>query len=146
VSPPPSQYSTATLGGGGRFGSEALGSFDLRVVFRSNRTGFEESREYRGESGTVVAGRYLIEETLGTAAFSTALQCVDLETMPASRGGLLQSAGEEEEEDEPTEPLSVCLKVIKNNKDFFDQSLDEIKLLHYINSAGDPDQHHVLHM
>ena len=42
------------------------------------------------------------------------------------------------------EPLLVCLKVIKNNKDFFDQSLDEIKLLHYINSAGDPDDHHVL--
>ena len=24
---------------------------------------------------------------------------------------------------------SVCIKIIKNNKDFFDQSLDEIKLL-----------------
>lgn len=35
-------------------------------------------------------------------------------------------------------------QVIKNSKDFFDQSLDEIKLLQYINSRGDPDKHHVL--
>ncbi len=36
--------------------------------------------------------------------------------------------------------------MIKNNKDFFDQSLDEIKLLQYINSSGDPDEHHVLRL
>jgi hypothetical protein len=144
---------------GGYFGAvslqEALGSFDLRVVFRHNRTGFEDSKDFRGEAGTVVAGRYRIEETLGTAAFSTALQCVDLETVPCHRGGLLDVTPEEEaaaalaeggDEGGMLEPLLVCLKVIKNNKDFFDQSLDEIKLLHYINSAGDPDDHHVLHM
>ena len=28
---------------------------------------------------------------------------------------------------------------IKNNKDYFDQSIDEIKLLRYINANGDPD-------
>jgi hypothetical protein len=27
----------------------------------------------------------------------------------------------------------VCLKVVKNNKDYLDQSLDEIKLLQYLN-------------
>jgi hypothetical protein len=80
---------------------------------------------------TACAARYRVEETLGHAAFSTALQCVDLAHRSGSNSG---------------EPLSVCLKVIKNNKDFFDQSLDEIKLLHYLNSAGDPDKHHVLHM
>lgn len=32
----------------------------------------------------------------------------------------------------------MCLKVIKNNKDFFDQSLDEIKLLQRIKEGGDP--------
>ena len=36
--------------------------------------------------------------------------------------------------------------MIKNSKDFFDQSLDEIKLLQYINSNGDPDHHHVLRL
>ena len=50
-------------------------------------------------------------------------QCVDLATL-----------------DEYGEPQWVCLKVIKNSKDFFDQSLDEIKLLQYINSNGDADK------
>ena len=49
-----------------------------------------------------------MREYLGSAAFSKAVQCLDLHT------------GE-----------SVCIKIIKNNKDFFDQSLDEIKLLRY---------------
>ena len=40
------------------------------------------------------------------AAFSKAVQCVDL-----------------------TDGSYVCIKIIKNNKDFFDQSLDEIKIL-----------------
>ena len=35
-------------------------------------------------------------------------------------------------------------QVIKNNKDFLDQSLDEIKLLRYINTVGDADGHNVL--
>jgi len=69
-----------------------------------------------------------VEEFLGEAAFSTAIQCKDL-------------ASENEKD-----PDSVCLKIIKNNKDYFDQSLDEIKLLHYINSRGDPEKFHVLRM
>ena len=31
-------------------------------------------------------------------------------------------------------------------KDYFDQSLDEIKLLAYLGSRGDPDENHVLRM
>lgn len=38
----------------------------------------------------------------------------------------------------------VCMKIIKNDKDFLDQSLDEIKLLKFINLNGDVDEHHVL--
>lgn len=45
-------------------------------------------------------------EYLGSAAFSKAVQCYDLE-----------------------EDRTVCIKIIKNSKDFFDQSIDEIKLL-----------------
>ena len=36
------------------------------------------------------------------------------------------------------------MKIIKNNKDYLDQSLDEIKLLHFINSRRDADRYHVL--
>ena len=37
-------------------------------------------------------------------------------------------------------------KVIKNNKDFFDQSLDEIKLLHLLNARDPHDEHNILRM
>ncbi len=73
-----------------------------------------------------MAGRYEVQELLGQAAFSSALKCVDLQAPEDSDNSL------------------VCLKVIKNSKDFFDQSLDEIKLLQYINSSGDAHNNHVL--
>ncbi|CAE7656661.1 YAK1, partial [Symbiodinium microadriaticum] len=42
-----------------------------------------------------------------------------------------------------------CVSLISSNfavQDFFDQSLDEIKLLQYINSKGDPHKYNVLKM
>jgi len=38
------------------------------------------------------------------------------------------------------------MKIIKNNKDFFDQCLDEIKLLKYIKVSGDTHKYHLLDM
>jgi len=98
-------------------------SFGLRVVFERDKTGFEESKEFPIRMNSVVAARYQILEYLGSAAFSRAVQCLDLETNKM-----------------------VCMKIIKNDKDFFDQSLDEIKLLKYINVNGDVDEHCVLRL
>jgi serine/threonine protein kinase len=64
-----------------------------------------------------------ILDFLGSAAFSRAVQALDLKT------GML-----------------VCLKIIKNNKDYFDQSLDEIKLLKYVNAADPTDSAGILQM
>lgn len=71
----------------------------------------------------MVAGRYHVTEYLGSAAFSKAIQAHDLQT-----------------------GMDVCMKIIKNNKDFFDQSLDEIKLLKYINKHDPADEHHILRL
>jgi dual specificity tyrosine-phosphorylation-regulated kinase 2/3/4 len=60
---------------------------------------------------------------LGAAAFSKAVQALDV------KAGLL-----------------VCLKIIKNNKDYFDQSLDEIKLLRHVNAADPHDAHGMLRL
>lgn len=98
-------------------------SFNLRVVFERDKTGFEESKELPILMNSVVAARYQIMEYLGSAAFSRAVQCLDLEN---------------------NKP--VCMKIIKNDKDFFDQSLDEIKLLKYININGDVDRNCVLRL
>ena len=62
-----------------------------------------------GNGGDEQMLRRQVKEYVGSAAFSKAVQCLDLHS------------GE-----------MVCVKIIKNNKDFFDQSLDEIKLLRYL--------------
>mmetsp|Transcript_66470 Transcript_66470/g.118019 ORF Transcript_66470/g.118019 Transcript_66470/m.118019 type:complete len:672 (-) Transcript_66470:964-2979(-) len=98
-------------------------AFDLKVIYEVNRTGFEEHKDYPIRMHAIIAGRYQILEYLGSAAFSRAVQCVDL------KNGQL-----------------VCVKIIRNNKDFFDQGLDEIKLLQYINSSGDADECSVLQL
>eukprot|EP01062_Namystynia_karyoxenos_P008607 TRINITY_DN1302_c1_g1_i1.p1 TRINITY_DN1302_c1_g1~~TRINITY_DN1302_c1_g1_i1.p1 ORF type:complete len:916 (+),score=293.71 TRINITY_DN1302_c1_g1_i1:139-2886(+) len=100
-----------------------LEQFHLQVVYEAGRTGFEEHKDYPIRVGDVIAGRYQVLEYLGSAAFSRAVQCLDLRSQ-----GL------------------VCVKIIKNNKDFFDQSLDEIKLLQYINASGCADENSVLQL
>ena len=87
------------------------------------RTGFEEAKEFPVMLNSVIAGRYHVTEYLGSAAFSKAIQAHDLHT-----------------------GIDVCMKIIKNNKDFFDQSLDEIKLLKFINKHDPADKYHVLRL
>lgn len=87
------------------------------------RTGFEESKDFQIVLNSVVAGRYYLTEYLGSAAFSKVVQAHDLHT-----------------------GTDVCLKIIKNDKDFFDQSLDEIKLLKYVNKNDPADQRHLLRL
>ncbi|KAF3433433.1 hypothetical protein FNV43_RR24535 [Rhamnella rubrinervis] len=97
--------------------------FDLRIIHRKNRTGFEENKDLPVVLNTVIAGRYYITEYLGSAAFSKVVQAHDLHT-----------------------GIDVCLKIIKNDKDFFDQSLDEIKLLKLVNKHDPADVHHILRL
>ncbi|PHT87820.1 hypothetical protein T459_09926 [Capsicum annuum] len=87
------------------------------------RTGFEEDKNFHVVLNSVIAGRYQVTEYLGSAAFSKAIQAHDLHT-----------------------GMDVCVKIIKNNKDFFDQSLDEIKLLKYVNKHDPADKYHLLRL
>ncbi|KAL1499804.1 hypothetical protein AB1Y20_012489 [Prymnesium parvum] len=103
--------------------NEELQHFDLRVVFEPGTNVLEESVTFRLEAGKQIAKKYRIVEYLGVGVFSHAVQCVNLDT-----GGL------------------VCVKMTRNNKDFFDQSLGEIKLLQHLNKADPDDSHCVLRM
>eukprot|EP00929_Paragymnodinium_shiwhaense_P117612 TRINITY_DN8843_c0_g1_i2.p1 TRINITY_DN8843_c0_g1~~TRINITY_DN8843_c0_g1_i2.p1 ORF type:complete len:1073 (+),score=251.67 TRINITY_DN8843_c0_g1_i2:149-3367(+) len=99
-------------------------SFPLRIVYERDSTGFEESKEFPIRVNSIIAARYQVLAYLGSAAFSRAVQCLDLETN-----------------------TMVCMKIIKNDKDFFDQSLDEIKLLKIILANCDNvDEKHVLRL
>ncbi|KAM3375887.1 dual specificity tyrosine-phosphorylation-regulated kinase mbk-2 isoform X1 [Capsicum galapagoense] len=97
--------------------------FNLRIIHRKNRTGFEESKELPIILNSIIAGRYYVTEYLGSAAFSKVIQAHDMHT-----------------------GVDVCLKIIKNDKDFFDQSLDEIKLLKFVNKNDPCDEHHILRL
>ncbi|CAE6040502.1 unnamed protein product [Arabidopsis arenosa] len=97
--------------------------FNLRIIHWKNRTGFEENKDLPIVINSVIGGRYYITEYIGSAAFSKVVQAQDLHN-----------------------GVDVCLKIIKNDKDFFDQSLDEIKLLKHVNKHDPADEHHILRL
>nr|XP_043613571.1 dual specificity protein kinase CLK1-like [Erigeron canadensis] len=97
--------------------------FDLRIIHRKNRTGFEENKDLPIVLNSVIGSRYCVIEYLGSAAFSRVVQAHD-----------------------PQMGIDVCLKIIKNDKDFFDQSLDEIKLLKFVNKYDPEDERHILRL
>mmetsp|Transcript_9253 Transcript_9253/g.10212 ORF Transcript_9253/g.10212 Transcript_9253/m.10212 type:complete len:1096 (-) Transcript_9253:50-3337(-) len=105
--------------------------FNLPIIYKSHVTGFEPTKDLYLEPGNVVAGQYLVENELGSAAFSTAYRCIDLNS---------DSSGNGEYHEE------VCLKVIKNTKDFFDQSLDEIKILELLRQTGRCNENNIVEM
>ncbi|CAG9316783.1 unnamed protein product [Blepharisma stoltei] len=105
------------------FESVIFDCYILKVIYDREKTGFEESKDFQIVINSVIAGRYQVIEFLGSAAFSKAIQCLDLITKEM-----------------------VCLKIIENNKDYVDQSIDEIKLLKYINVNADPDEKHILRL
>lgn len=96
---------------------EAYLQFPLKIIHPKGKTGFEPVKDFPIVPKTVIAQRYVLEDMLGEAAFSRAVLCTDKKT------------GQQ-----------VCMKIINNNKDFFDQSLDEVKLLTFLNSLCDPDE------
>ncbi|TYZ58810.1 hypothetical protein PybrP1_001586 [[Pythium] brassicae (nom. inval.)] len=64
-----------------------------------------------------------VELAIGEAVFSRTYKCVD--TRSSER---------------------VCLKILKNNKEYFDQGVDEIRLLQYIGEHCDVDATHVVRL
>ena len=57
-----------------------LEKFSLQVIYEKGKTGFEQDREFPVHRDSVIAGRYQILEYIGSAAFSDAVQCLDLKT------------------------------------------------------------------
>jgi hypothetical protein len=79
------------------FESVIYDCYNLRVVFDREKTGFEETKEFPIVINSIIGGRYQVVEYLGSAAFSKAIQCYDIHS-----------------------EQMVCMKIIENNKDYFD--------------------------
>ncbi|KAL0341279.1 UNVERIFIED_CONTAM: Serine/threonine-protein kinase ppk15 [Sesamum radiatum] len=106
--------------------------FNLRIIHRKNScTHFlcHSQDRVRGEQefpvamNSIIAGRLCYVPGSAAAAFSKVVQAHDLYS-----------------------GMDVCLKIIKNDKDFFDQSLDEIKLLKFVNKHDPADEQHILRL
>ncbi len=104
--------------------------FYLPIITKSQKTGFEPTKDLVLKPGSVFANNYLVQSELGSAAFSTAYRCLDLSS----------------KEDEDGYQDEVCLKVIKNTKDYFDQSLDEIKILQLLKDTGRVKENNIVEM
>ena len=80
-------------------------SVALPLIFAAGRTGFEEQEHFVANAGDRIADRFVVQGRVGKAAFSTAYHCED--TWAESSSSRRQC----------------CLKVVKNKKDFLDQSV-----------------------
>lgn len=107
-----------------RIDNTVFDAFNLRIVIDRERTGFEESKDFAIVSDSIVGARYKIVEFLSAATFSKAVHAEDI-----------------------VDGKHYCLKIIENNKDYLDQSIDEIKVLRYINSNcnNNPERHNIFH-
>lgn len=102
---------------------EPFETLQLPFISAPMRSSLEETVNYPIEVGGVVVGRYRIVDYLGQGVFSRAVQCIDLQS------GQL-----------------VCLKITRNNKDFFDMGLMEVKVLRLLNEHDPSDEMHVLRL
>ena len=67
------------LRGVGGSGTGELGVLHLRVVRGRGETGLLESRKFQPRAGLVLAGRYRVVRSLGSGAFSEAVEAHDLQ-------------------------------------------------------------------
>lgn len=100
-----------------------LTSFQLPVNYYTHHTGFEPQPDFICETGDMLIEKYEIVRLLGEAAFSKTYECID-----------------------HSDKKHVCIKVIKNEKDYVDQSLDEIKVLTELNNGDKQNKHHILRL
>lgn len=95
----------------------------LPIFMEMEKAGLEPQRDFPVVKGSIIAGQYIVERRLDVGAFSRVVSCVEEKTK---------------------KPM--CLKIIKNTKESFDQSIDEVKLLLLLQRKGDPDKHCILRL
>ena len=69
-------FPNAKPAGSGEVGE--LEIYHLPIIYKAHQTGFEPTKDLVLQPDTVFAGNYYVQGELGSAAFSTAYRCVDL--------------------------------------------------------------------
>ena len=71
-----SLFPGAKAAGEGEVGD--LEIYHLPIIYKAHQTGFEPTKDLVLQPDSVFAGQYYVQSELGSAAFSTAYRCVDL--------------------------------------------------------------------
>jgi hypothetical protein len=95
----------------------------LNVFYQAGKTELEKEDELHVEKDDVVGGRYRVENALDAATFSRTVKATDMAT-----------------------GQPVCLKIIRNSKNYFDQGLDEVRVLTCVNAAGCTEENCVVRL
>jgi len=66
--------------------------YHLPIIYKAHQTGFEPTKDLVLQPDTVFAGQYYVQSELGSAAFSTAYRCVDLNSGNKSVDGEVVSS------------------------------------------------------
>lgn len=80
--------------------------FMIPFIYDPRKTGCEGNKHFPLVIGEVIAQRYRVDVIIASTTFSTVVDCRDI-----------------------TKKTQVCVKVINNQKETFDQGLDEIKII-----------------
>ena len=79
----------AKAAGSGEVGE--LEIYHLPIIYKAHQTGFEPTKDLVLQPDAVFAGQYYVQSELGSAAFSTAYRCVDLNSGKKSNDGEIVS-------------------------------------------------------
>ncbi|KNB45134.1 2-hydroxyacid dehydrogenase [Blastocystis sp. subtype 4] len=99
--------------------------FLLPVFYTPRICGCAPETAIQVKPNAYIADRYLVIRQLGKATFSVTVECIDM------RGDVNNR---------------LCLKIIRNGDFFFDQSLDEIRVLRYLNGMKGSECAHILQL
>jgi hypothetical protein len=139
--------------------------FDLKIVYERGRTGFEDTKEIDFTPGMLIAVRVLlhwhaqsnmlcnVRPRVATNSFNSwtalclaARFSVSILPMIVTSVSRLLSFWPANASGSLVIFSKLLLQVIKNSKDFFDQSLDEIKLLKLLQQHDPDDRKNVLQL
>jgi len=84
-----SNFPGAKAAGSGDVGE--LEIYHLPIIYKAHQTGFEPTKDLVLQPDSVFAGQYYVQSELGSAAFSTAYRCVDLNSGKKAEDGEIVS-------------------------------------------------------
>lgn len=95
----------------------------LKIIVQREKTYLEDRADLKLKPGEIFGGKYKIQGVLGRTGFSRVYSAIDI-----------------------LQKQEVCLKIIDGNKTYFDQSIEEVKMIRMISKNCELDKKNLLKM